>query len=98
MTLVLNPALASRIPAAARARIDSLQAQDARRHDSRFPPRPTQRPATSLTCRHSTYSRSFWTRRSTYIAIPDYPNAVNGVQLANVGDIERVACRRGFLD
>ena len=29
-------------------------------------------------------------------AIPDYPNAVNGVQLANVGDIERVACAVDF--
>lgn len=29
-------------------------------------------------------------------SIPDYPNAVNGVQLANVGDIERVACAVDF--
>lgn len=28
--------------------------------------------------------------------IPDYPNAVNGVQLANVGDIERVATAVDF--
>lgn len=24
--------------------------------------------------------------------VPDYPNALNGVQLANLGDIERIAC------
>lgn len=29
-------------------------------------------------------------------AIPDYPNAVNGVQLANMGDIERVATAVDF--
>lgn len=29
-------------------------------------------------------------------AIPDYPNAVNGVQLANVGDIQHVACAVDF--
>lgn len=29
-------------------------------------------------------------------SVPDYPNAVNGVQLANVGDIERVACAVDF--
>jgi len=29
-------------------------------------------------------------------SIPDYPNAINGVQLANVGDIERVACAVDF--
>jgi dinuclear metal center YbgI/SA1388 family protein len=29
-------------------------------------------------------------------SIPDYPNAVNGVQLANVGDIERVAAAVDF--
>jgi dinuclear metal center YbgI/SA1388 family protein len=29
-------------------------------------------------------------------AIPDYPNAVNGVQLANVGDIQRVATAVDF--
>lgn len=29
-------------------------------------------------------------------AIPDYPNAFNGVQLANLGDIERVACAVDF--
>jgi dinuclear metal center YbgI/SA1388 family protein len=29
-------------------------------------------------------------------AIPDYPNAVNGVQLANVGDIDRIATAVDF--
>lgn len=29
-------------------------------------------------------------------AIPDYPNAVNGVQLANVGDIQRIAAAVDF--
>lgn len=29
-------------------------------------------------------------------AIPDYPNAVNGVELANVGDIAHVACAVDF--
>jgi dinuclear metal center YbgI/SA1388 family protein len=28
--------------------------------------------------------------------IPDYPNAINGVQLANIGDIVRVACAVDF--
>ena len=28
--------------------------------------------------------------------VPDYPNAVNGVQLANLGDIARVACAVDF--
>jgi dinuclear metal center YbgI/SA1388 family protein len=28
--------------------------------------------------------------------VPDYPGALNGVQLANVGDIERVACAVDF--
>jgi dinuclear metal center YbgI/SA1388 family protein len=39
---------------------------------------------------------AFLDRTLDTAAIPDYPNAVNGVQLANMGDIERVATAVDF--